>query len=347
MIKKNSKILVTRFSSLGDIVLTTPVYHNLKLSYPECKIYVAVKEKFSDILEGNPYIDNLIVLKNGESLFSLIRRIRSENFDVFIDLHNKVRSFILRLFCGIPRIIVYRKNTVSKYLYIKNSRKGNFLTQHTIEKYLDVLQEVGIQPTIKSPEIFVDHNLNDFCERHNIRQNDLLVGINPGSVWPTKKWLPERFAEVADWLTAHYGAKIVVIGSNNDRDDINKVLAASKHPHIDLCGKTSLRELATVISQCALFITNDSGPMHIAAALQVPLVAIFGSTTKELGFTPYGTNNRIVEVNLPCRPCSSHGKKKCPEEHFKCMRDISSGAVIIEAKFFLDKILADTKALGS
>ena len=136
-----------------------------------------------------------------------------------------------------------------------------------------------------------------------------------------------------------------MIGSNNDRDDIHQVLAVAQHPYIDLCGKTSLRELATVISQCSLFITNDSGPMHIAAALQVPLVAIFGSTTKELGFTPYGTNNRIVEVNLPCRPCSSHGKKRCPKEHFKCMRDISSEAVMLETKFFLDTILSDTKAL--
>lgn len=345
MLKNNAKILVIRFSSLGDIVLTTPVYHNLKLSYPECKISVAVKEKFSDILEGNPYIDNLIVLKNGESLFSLIKRIRSEDYDVFIDLHNKLRSFILRLFCGISKIIVYRKNTISKYLYIKNSIKGKFLTEHTIEKYLNVLQEIGVHPTIKSPEIFIDQNLNDFCEKYKIRPNDLLIGINPGSVWPTKRWLPERFAEVADWLTIHYGAKIVMIGSNNDRDDIDKVLAATKHPHLDLCGKTNLKELATLISRCAMLITNDSGPMHIAAALQVPLVAIFGSTTKELGFTPYSTNNRIVEVNLPCRPCSSHGLKKCPKKHFQCMRDISSETVMLEAKFFLDKISSDSKVL--
>ena len=345
MIHKNSKILVTRFSSLGDIVLTTPVYHNLKLSYPECKIYVAVKEKFSDILAGNPYIDNLIVLKNGESLFSLIKRIRRENFDVFIDLHNKIRSFILRLFCGIPRIVVYRKNTIRKYIYIKNRIEGKFLTKHTIDRYLDVLQEIGIRPTIKSPEIFIDNHFNVFCEKHNIGQNDLLIGLNPGSVWPTKKWLPERFAEVADSLTDHYGAKIVMIGSNNDRDDIHKVLAATKHPCIDLCGKTNLRELATLISRCALLITNDSGPMHIASALQVPIVAIFGSTTKELGFAPCGTNNSIVEVSLPCRPCSSFGKKKCPKNHFKCMRDISSKTVILEAKFLLDKKFSETKGL--
>jgi heptosyltransferase-2 len=345
MIKKNPKILVTRFSSLGDIVLTTPVYHNLKLSYPECKISVAVKEKFSDILEGNPYIDNLIVLKNGESIFSLIKRIRIEKFDVFIDLHNKLRSFILRLFCPIPEVIVYRKNAISKYLYIKNSAKRNFTTTHTIEKYLDVLKEIGIHPTIQSPEIFVNDYFNHFCEQYKVGQNDLLIGINTGSVWPTKKWLPERFAEVADWLTTNYGAKIVIVGSTNDRDDINKVLAAAKHQYIDLCGKTNLKELATLISRCSLFITNDSGPMHIATAFHVPLVAIFGSTTKELGFAPYGENNCIVEVDLPCRPCSSHGLKNCPKNHFQCMRDISSEQVILAAKSLLDKNLPDSNVL--
>jgi len=345
MIKRNSKILVTRFSSLGDVVLTTPVYHNLKLSYPDSRISVAVKEKFADILQGNPYIDNLIILKDGESIFSLIKRIRSENFDVLIDLHNKLRSVILRMFCGIPDVFVYRKNAISKYLYIKNSAKSSFTTKHTIEKYLDVLKEMGIHPTIQSPEIFVDDYFNYFCENYKIGQNDLLIGINPGSVWPTKKWLPERFAEVADWLTTHYGAKIVFIGANNDRDDVNKVLAKMKHQYIDLCGQTSLKELAAFISRCSLFITNDSGPMHIATAFQVPLVAIFGSTTKELGFAPYGENNSIVEVDLSCRPCSSHGLKECPKKHFKCMRDISSEKVFLAAKSFLDKNLPDSKTL--
>ncbi len=345
MIKKNPKILVTRFSSLGDIVLTTPVYHNLKLSYPECKISVAVKEKFAGILEGNPYIDDLIVLKNGESIFSLVKRIRSEKFDVFIDLHNKLRSVILRMFCSVPHRSVYRKNAISRYLYIKNSNKSHFKTKHTIEKYLDVLKEMGIHPTIQSPEIFVDDYFDHFCEKYQVGQNDLLIGINPGSVWPTKKWLPERFAEVADWLTANYGAKIVFVGSAGDRDDINKVLSKIKHQYIDLCGETNLKELATLISRCSLFITNDSGPMHIAAAFHVPLVAIFGSTTKELGFAPYGENNSIVEVDLSCRPCSSHGLKECPKKHFKCMRDISSGQVILATKSFLDKNLPDSRAL--
>lgn len=345
MIKRNSKILVTRFSSLGDVVLTTPVYHHLKLSYPECRISVAVKEKFAGILEGNPYIDNLIILKDGESIFSLIKRIRSEKFDVFIDLHNKLRSFALRLFCGIPDVFVYRKNAIGKYLYIKNSTKGNFITKHTIEKYLDVLEEMGIHPTMQSPEIFVDDYFNHFCEKYKVGQDDLLIGINPGSVWPTKKWLPERFAEVANWLAKHYDAKIVFVGANNDRDDVNKVLAKTKQPCIDLCGQTTLKELATFISRCSLFITNDSGPMHIATAFQVPLVVIFGSTTKELGFAPYGENNSIVEVDLPCRPCSSHGLKECPQKHFKCMRDISSEKVILAAKSFLDKNLPDSKAL--
>lgn len=345
MIKKNSKILVTRFSSLGDIVLTTPVYHNLKLSYPECKISVAVKEKFCGILEGNPYIDNLIVLKNRESIFSLVKRIRNEKFDVFIDLHNKLRSVILRMFCSIPDIFVYRKNAIGKYLYIKNNNKSNFITKHTIEKYLDVLKEMDIHPTIQSPEIFVNDYFNHFCEKYKVGQNDLLIGINPGSVWPTKKWLPERFAEVADWLITNHGAKIVLVGANNDRDDVNKVLAKTKHQCIDLCGETTLKELATFISKCSLLITNDSGPMHIATAFQVPLVAIFGSTTKELGFAPYGENNSVVEIDLPCRPCSSHGLKKCPKNHFKCMRDISSGQVILAAKSFLDKNLSDSKVL--
>lgn len=334
------KILVIRFSSLGDIILTTPVYKNLKTAWNHCHITVAVKEKYAGILEGNPDVDQLLVLREAESIFSFVRRVRKEKFSILIDLHNNLRSNLVSLLSGATQKIRYKKAFWKRRLFVRQRVQDPELERHTIHRYLDALKNLGIttqfvRPEIQMPLSAAQFDFNDLLSVHDIRPGKILVGINPGSVWKTKQWLPERFAEVADRLMDESDCKIILFGSNKDSDSVESVRRSMKHSAINLCGKTDLKQLAGLIARCALFITNDSGPMHLACAANVPVVAIFGTTTKELGFFPCGEKSVVVELKLPCRPCTLHGSEKCPLTHFRCMREITTEMVLEPCRKFL------------
>ena len=150
-----------------------------------------------------------------------------------------------------------------------------------------------------------------------------LVGLHPGSVWPTKRWFPERYAALAARLVKEASATVVLLGGPGDKALAASVAAAAGVGLLDWTGKTTLPELLALTSKLDLLVTNDSGPMHVAAAHGVPVLAIFGPTTKELGFFPYGDGHAVLEADLACRPCGLHGAKECPEGHFLCMKLIT------------------------
>ena len=166
-----------------------------------------------------------------------------------------------------------------------------------------------------------------------------LVGIHAGSAWPTKCWPMEYYVELISRLQTELGVQAVLVGGGQKDTDLGeKICQLSKGHAASLCGKTSLADLMALMTHLKLFITNDSGPMHIATAFDVPTLAIFGPTTKELGFFPYGEGHRVMEVkDLPCRPCALHGGKKCPKKHFQCMRSITPDMVFQAAKEMLEK----------
>jgi heptosyltransferase-2 len=169
-------------------------------------------------------------------------------------------------------------------------------------------------------------------------EGKILAGVHPGSVWPTKCWPEENYAKLITRLERELGIISIIVGGKNDLDLGEQVVRlADAHP-INFSSKTTLTELMALMKHFKIFITNDSGPMHIATAFGVPTLGIFGPTTKELGFFPYGEGHRVIEVKgLPCRPCALHGGKKCPEGHFKCMRDITVDEVFAAAKEMLGK----------
>lgn len=145
---------------------------------------------------------------------------------------------------------------------------------------------------------------------------------------PTKQWCPEYFAKVADTLIESMGCEVVLVGGQKDKKVADQVESCMKQTPVNLCGKTGLKVLTSVIGVCKLFITNDSGPMHIACVLGVNVIALFGPTTQEMGFFPYGKNSVVVEKDLECRPCSLHGGKQCPKGHFRCMKDVKPEEVL-------------------
>ena len=162
-----------------------------------------------------------------------------------------------------------------------------------------------------------------------------LAALHPGSVWKTKRWPAESYARLASRLVGETGAKVMLVGGAEDSALSAEVARQSGVPVLDWAGKTTLPELIALAPRWSLFVTNDSGPMHVAAAAGVPTLAIFGPTTRELGFFPYGDGHRVIEKDLACRPCGLHGAKACPEGHFLCMRLISVEEVFQEASRML------------
>lgn len=493
-----NRILVIRLSSLGDVILTAPVYKNLKAHWPDCRISVLVKPAYAGIVAGMPGVDEVIPFTG---LLGALRRIRTQGFTHLLDLHGNFRSWVIRQLCAVPQVSVYRKDALTRRLFVFLRVPFPALERHNVERYLAALDAWGVSvrerwlnlgdfgssaPAPASPsktnvlilqsawlgdslltlplardlktilpdcrvtvltlpksgalftdsphvdEVVLDDKrgihrgprgtwrlAQDLRRRkfdlaliphrslrsailarlagiprrigsaasagrwlftdavpftwlmHDLERNlallqplkpdirprpdesvfvarddkatqtigmrlreegvapqDRLVGLHPGSVWATKRWLPERFAALARGLRAQ-GLRVVLVGGESDRELCGRI--AREGAALDWSGRTDLMELKALMGRMALFVTNDSGPMHMATGMGVPTLALFGPTTRELGFFPYGAGHRVVEKDLACRPCSLHGTKACPAGHFLCMRLITVEEVLANA----------------
>lgn len=483
---------------MGDVVLTAPVFNNIKASLPHAEVVLLTREKYASFFTHHPSVDRIIALGRGMSFWHIIRMIRREQFDVMLDLHRSIRSRIVALAGGFKRVIPYKKDSLARRMAVLFHKSSPRLQTHTVEKYLeplsrldipvvskklsffsdkkipidwkkdhvtllvmqtafvgdsvltiplletiqrniscrlivcttpdgqDILQNSGVADevivfdkkgadrgflsfirlvrTLRSRRItvaivphrsfrsalatylakipyrvgfsnsegklFLNHIVPFNWHDHDVIRNlsllfplgiqtdrvewglkvddrmkayadevirkqgwdsRILVGIHPGSIWPTKRWLGERFAHVADRLFAEWNAGIIIFGSEGDKASAEEVMLHARCSMLNMCGKTDLKQLSALTGRCALFITNDSGPMHIAVAMGVPTLALFGPTTRDLGFFPYGDMHRVMEVELSCRPCGLHGGKRCPKKHFDCMKRITAEEVLKNA----------------
>ncbi|HUO58058.1 MAG TPA: glycosyltransferase family 9 protein, partial [bacterium] len=205
-------------------------------------------------------------------------------------------------------------------------------SMHTIQKYLKVLEPLGIKPRVRIPfEIHVSKKsqsfVRDFMERRKISTAQMVVGLGPGARWATKQWMPERYAELASRLVEDYRCTLLWFGSREEAPLIRKIQARMRgttlERGINLAEGNSLEEAIALLGRCDLFIGNDSGLTHLASGRGCRVVVIYGSTTPSLGFEPWGPHTVVEVASLPCRPCDVHGKKSCPLGHFKCMEDLT------------------------
>ncbi|MDD5303172.1 MAG: lipopolysaccharide heptosyltransferase II [Elusimicrobia bacterium] len=475
------KILVIRLSSLGDVVLTGPVYKSLKAHWPGCRVTVLVKPQFAAALKGHPGVDEVVPFTG---IMDALRLIKARGFTHLLDLHGNLRSFVIRTMARVPNTATYRKHALGRRLFVALRVSSPGLQLHTVDRYHEALATWGVPraasvlssadygaagatrgakkilvmqsaflgdslltlpllrrlkeilpggtvtvltlagtaaifrgtPWVDSVmiddkrgahggltgpwrvaeelrarafdlaviphrslrsaliaklagiprRIGFDSSAGSFLLTdavpfswlmHDLERNlslalplgagaapsagesryvappkmtpklagllsaagdgAVLAGVHPGSAWATKRWLPERFAELCVRLKAD-GLTPVLVGGPDDKALGARI--AEDCGALDLVGRTDLEELKALMGRLSLFVTNDSGPMHLAAAAGVPVVAIFGATTRELGFFPYGPGHRVVEAPLACRPCGLHGARVCPEGHFLCMR---------------------------
>lgn len=321
-------ILIFNPSFLGDSVLTTPLIRAVHEKLPEAHISFCVRPEYVPLFDGLPYIKEVIPFDKRRSyagirgIFRFARELKASQFDMVITPHKSFRTNLTLFLADIPVRIGFTESALSALLTSSRSRDMDL---HEVQRNMLLYEAAfGELPSRQPLDISID---TDAKERFAALGNNL-VGIAPGSVWATKMWPAEYFAAVADHMKEN-GYTPVIIGAPEDVPAAERVVAASKYQHINMCGKTSLKELPALISNFRLLVTNDSGPMHIAVASGVRCVAIFGPTVKELGFTPYDEVSRVAEVDgLACRPCGLHGSKKCPLKHFKCMLELKPEDVI-------------------
>jgi heptosyltransferase-2 len=310
------KFLIIRFSSIGDIVLTTPVIRCLKKQVPGAEVHFVTKRSFAPILSPNPYIDKLHLLD--DDLSSTIEKLKSEHFDYIIDLHHNLRTLRVKWGLGV-KSFSFNKLNLAKWKL--TALKVNHMPDiHIVDRYLATLQSFGVKNDGKGLDYFIDEkdrlNPGALPETHRNGYAGLVIGAARAT-----KQLP--FIQL-DELCLQFRHPIMLLGGPEDAPTGEAL--ALKHPHtFNACGKYKLGQSADLVRQAKLIITHDTGLMHIAAAFQIPIISIWGNTVPDFGMGPYYGHSNTTKANifevagLSCRPCSKIGYKKCPKGHFNCM----------------------------
>ncbi len=319
------KILILRFSSIGDIVLTTPVIRCLKKKFPEAEIHYATKKSFQSIVQYNPYLTKIHLL--GDSFMSLVEELKKEKFDYVIDLHHNQRTFFLKLLLGetcLPagRSFSFGKLNLAKWLMV-NFKINRLPHKHIVDRYLETCKTLGVENDGEGLDYFISKDDEvDLKALPEAFQNGYVAWVI-GAKQNTKKFPVEKIAQTIN----HLKYPVVFLGGKEDEAYGQKVKSAIRNSQsaiLNAAGQYSLNQSASLVRQAKVVVTNDTGLMHIAAAFKKPVVSIWGNTIPEFGMSPYYGNNQIqnskFEVqNLNCRPCSKLGYDSCPKRHFNCM----------------------------
>jgi len=312
--------------------MTLPALEAVRDNFPSALITVLAKPWVLPLLESHPAVDAVIPLKKGEgggltNIVNTIRVsgvIRRSRFDLAILFQNAFEAAFLAYLGGIKLRIGY--NTDGRKFLLSHTviRNDEILKLHQVEYYLSILRAMGWKADTKDPELFVAKKditaIHSLLLSKGIKEGDLLMGLSPGAIFgPAKRWPPQRFAVIGDRAVERWGAKVVILGSRREKDICMTLSRSMKYPSLNLCGRTTLVEAAALIRRCNFFLTNDSGLMHISAALNIPMVAIFGSTDSSVT-GPRSQKARVVRHPVECAPCF---KKECPL-NFRCMSSIQT-----------------------
>ncbi|MBI3194437.1 MAG: glycosyltransferase family 9 protein [Ignavibacteriae bacterium] len=329
------KILIIKLRAIGDVVLSTIVLHNLRFAFPDAQIDFLTEKPSRDIVEGNPDINNVLVFDGkSQNGFGLIWNVRKRNYDLVIDLFGNPRSALVTYFSGAMYRVGYRFGWREKcYNIIVEPRGGEV---HNTEFNLDAVRSLGLQIVDCGLRITVNEESNTFAERffHDQGLNDsFVVAINAAGGWYTKRWSIPKYAELADILGEQHQTKILLLWGPGERDDAERLATLMTNKAV-LIPQTTLKQLAAILKRCSIMITNDSGPMHIAAAVGTPTVAIFGPTNPMLQ-GPFGNQSEIVRnERLGCLGCNF---TKCPIGN-PCMEELSVEEVFQACQHLITKI---------
>lgn len=313
-LSNSKKILIIRLSSLGDILLTTPLIRAIKNQYPQIEIHFLLKTNFTDSLKLNPYISKIYTLSKDAGIDSLVDSLKEENYDAIIDLQNNPRSALLRKRLK-TKSVNFNKLDIQKFLLVRFKINRMQNAGSIPQRYSRTIDKISLDNS--GLDLFTEKNVSA-----ELKNNERYIGICPGAKHFTKRWPREYFIDLGNMLTKN-GFKVVLLGGIDDKNLCTDLVKEIKNS-IDLCNDDDILQTASNMQKCEAVICNDSGLMHAACAMKVPVLVFFGSTVKEFGFVPYNNKNIILENNsLKCRPCSHIGRSNCPKKHFKCMMEIT------------------------
>jgi len=322
-----AKFLIIRFSSIGDIVLTTPVIRCLRKQLPGAEIHFLIKQSFKTIVASNPYIDKIHAL--GDSFDLMLHELKTEEYDYIIDLHHNLRTLRIKKFLkGVPSFS-FSKLNVEKFIYT-NFKINTLPKKHIVDRNLETVASFGVVNDGLGLDYFIPET--DKIKNNDIPASHMLgyIAVVIGAALATKKMPLHKLKELCEAIKH----PVILLGDKDDYID-GKIIAADDDIKIyNACGKFNLNESADIIRGAKLVISHDTGLMHIAAALQKPIISIWGNTVPAFGMYPYygklsAQDFDTVEINkLWCRPCSKIGYNKCPRGHFKCMELIAVNEIV-------------------
>jgi heptosyltransferase-2 len=329
-------LLILQTSFLGDTVLTLPLISEVRRRFPVRRLSLLCQPMCGELLQDHPAIDEIIIddkKRADRGIGGLNRKaqeLAAKGFTIALAPHKSLRSALMLYRAGIPRRVGFAQ---SRGWFLFHQRVQRRPARHDVERNLSLLEAFGVEP--RDCERAIDLPVSPAIQAEveekflalGISARAPIIGVNTGSVWPTKRWSVQGFAQLIGRLKQQVDCQIILFGGAEDARVVDAVLARCGAAAISLVGRISLRELPAALRRCHVFVTNDSGPMHIAVAQRVPTVAVFCATTRELGFFPYTKHAIVVEKNLSCRPCTSHGGRRCPLGTGACIQLIEPEAV--------------------
>lgn len=325
------KFLLIRFSSIGDIVLTTPVIRCLRKKFPEAAIHYLTKKSFSGILETNPYVDKVHIVQNNIS--EITDQLKQERFDYIFDLHHNLRTLRIKRALKGVRAFSFQKLNIEKWIF--TNFKLNVLPQeHIVDRYLETTASLGVKNDGGGLDYFIP-------DKDVVKQSDIplshsfgYIGIVIGAAHFTKKLPLDKLRE----LCSKIDHPIILLGGKEDHIKAYHIASVDPIKIYNACGKFTLNESADLVRRSKLIISHDTGLMHIAAAFKKRILSVWGNTVPSFGMFPYKTYYEVFDVKkLWCRPCSKIGYKSCPRGHFKCMNNILVDDIVASVNALLKK----------
>ena len=319
-----AKFLILRFSSIGDIVLTTPVIRCLKKQVAGSEIHFATKKVFEPVIEHNPYIDKKFFLEDNLDLF--ISLLKTEKYDYIIDLHNNIRTLIIKKKLGVKNYSFHKLN-FEKWLMV-NFKINLLPKKHIVDRNLETVSSFGVVNDGGGLDYYISPEDEKAIQRLPSTHQHSYIGFVIGAKHATKRLPIEKIISICNKIKG----TIVLLGGKEDDERAVSICNASPNC-FNACGIFTINESAALVKHASKIITHDTGLMHIAAAFKKEIVSVWGNTIPEFGMSPYySTGNAgpgtILEVkNLSCRPCTKLGFEKCPKGHFKCMKEIDEGTI--------------------
>ncbi len=344
-----NKTLILRLSSIGDIILSSPLLRVFRKSVGNsARVDFVVRKEYAELVQFSHHLSivhEYDVNSGYKGLQELGKQLRAEQYDLVIDIHDSIRTKYLRSVCKAKDVLVMDKRKLERWLMVNLKRNAYSDDLSVADRYIETVEELGIKNDNKGLEIFIPDStlfeISGKMAKLRLNQFEKVIGICPGSKHFTKRWQKEKFAEVAVRAALEFKGKVLLFGGKEEREDCDFVAEeirrrVSEQSVSNFAGEFTLLETAAAMEFCDVVVTNDSGLMHLAAAKQRKVVAVFGSTVKEFGFAPYGTEAVVIENNgLDCRPCTHIGRKDCPKGHFKCMVDVSAVEVLTAVQSML------------